>query len=57
MKLLKGRIWISIIAVFILILFGWVVWQNVSAFFFIDTTETSTVMVNGEYSLKAKHGT
>lgn len=51
MKILKGRIWISIIAVLILILFGWVVWQNARALFFIDTTETSTVMLNGEYSL------
>ena len=51
MKILKGRIWISIIAVLILILFGWVVWQNARALFFIDTTETSTVMLNGEYLL------
>lgn len=51
MKLLKGRIWITAVAALILILLGWVVWQNVRAFQPFETTKRFTVMLEGTYSL------
>lgn len=51
MKLLKGRIWISIIAALILMLLGWVVWQNARAFEPFETTKKFTVMLEGVYSV------
>jgi len=51
MKILKGRIWISIIAVMILVLLGWTVWQNVRAYLPMNMTQRFTVPVEGEYSI------
>ena len=51
MKLLKGRLWISIVAVLILILLGWIVWQNARAFEPYETTKRFTVMLEGTYSI------
>ena len=51
MKVLKGRIWITAVATLILILLGWVVWQNARAFEPFETTKRSTVMLEGTYSI------
>ena len=51
MKKLKGRIWISVIIVLMLILLGWVTWQSASIFKRYDSYEKSTVMLNGVYSI------
>ena len=51
MKKVKGSIWMSVIALGILLLLGWTVWQNVRAFARIDATTKTTVMLDGVYSL------
>ena len=51
MKVLKGRRWITAVATLILILLGWVVWQNARAFEPFETTKRSTVMLEGTYSI------
>ena len=51
MKKLKGRIWVSVIIVLMLILLGWVTWQSASIFKRYDSYEKSTVMLNGVYSI------
>lgn len=51
MKKLKGKAWLAAITLGILVLLLWTVWQNVQTFNVVDTTEKSTVMLNGSYSL------
>lgn len=47
----KGRVWILTIAALMLILFGFLVWQNARAYYVVDTTKSTTVMLEGEYSI------
>lgn len=51
MKQTKGRIWILVIAAFMLILLGWTVWQNARVFERIDSSAKTTTMLEGKYSL------
>ena len=51
MKRIKGRIWAIAIAVVILLLLGWTVWQNARMFCRVDTTESMTVPIEGEYAV------
>ena len=51
MKLLKGRVWITAVTALILILLGWVFWQDVHAFQPFETTKRFTVMLEGTYSV------
>ena len=51
MKQHKGRIWLSVIVVLMLLLLGWTVWQNVRVSERIDNSVKSTTMLEGEYSL------
>ena len=51
MKLLKGRVWITAVTELILILLGWVFWQDVHAFQPFETTKRFTVMLEGTYSV------
>ena len=47
----KGHIWLAVIAVGILVLLGWIVWQSVRVFERIDYSISSTTMLDGEYSI------
>ena len=51
MKRYKGSIWMSAIALGIILLLGWTVWQNAGVFEPIDSVIRSTVMLDGEYSI------
>ena len=51
MKQLKGRVWLSVIAALMLILLGWLIWQNARIAARVDSTSRYTVMLEGEYSL------
>ena len=51
MKKVKDVIWISLIALGILLLVGWTVWQNVRIFERNDNTVRSTSILDGEYSI------
>ena len=51
MKKSKGYIWMSAIALGIILLLGWTVWQNARVFEPIDSVIRSTVMLDGEYSI------
>ena len=51
MKRVKGYVWMSAIALGIIILLGWTVWQNLRVSERIDNSVKSTTMLEGEYSL------
>lgn len=51
MKKLKGRIWILVIAVLMLLLLGWTVWQNVRAYDRISYSIKATTPLEGQYSI------
>lgn len=51
MKKNKGKIWILVIAVLMLLLLGWTFWQNAKAVQRLDNSTRTTVMIEGEYSI------
>ena len=51
MKKVKGFIWMSALALGIIVMLVWIIIQNAGVFNVVDSTESSNVMLNGTYSL------
>lgn len=51
MKLAKGRIWIISIVTSMLILLGWMLWQNIRVYERLETHKRYTTLIEGVYSL------
>ena len=51
MKTIKGKAWMFAIALALVAVFGWVLWQNIRITSHIDANEKLNVMIDGVYSI------